>query len=190
MELFDKKYVHFMWEDELEGKEGFFDDYINDLHLHVNNGDSLRFHKCKQSNNEAYPFCFGDEDACCSFFYCDPNYEIKRAYNEGKQIQVKSPYNNNWVDIIKPDWDESREYRIKPEEPKSKRMTYRQLAEWMAKGNGQYRTERSIGANSNTYLSVYTPNENKEVDYVWEIRRWGSDEWIEPLESVYLEDCK
>ena len=29
--LFDKKYVHFMWEDELEGKKGFFADGISDL---------------------------------------------------------------------------------------------------------------------------------------------------------------
>ncbi len=36
MDLFDKKFVYFMWDDELEAREGFFADYIGDLEDYVN----------------------------------------------------------------------------------------------------------------------------------------------------------
>lgn len=31
MELFDKRFVHFMWDDSLKGKVGFFADSIDEL---------------------------------------------------------------------------------------------------------------------------------------------------------------
>lgn len=36
MELFNEKFVHFLWSDELEGKEGFFADKIKLLIERVN----------------------------------------------------------------------------------------------------------------------------------------------------------
>ena len=35
MKLFNKQFVHFMWEDELEGKRGFGTDDIDDLQRFV-----------------------------------------------------------------------------------------------------------------------------------------------------------
>ena len=40
MNLFDKKFVRFMWEDELESKMCFVADKINVLEAAVNIGDS------------------------------------------------------------------------------------------------------------------------------------------------------
>lgn len=204
MDLFNKKFVHFMWTDELEGKEGFFADNASDLQDWVNSNEEKWYGKCHISDNERYPFnnCTDKVVSDYQFFYYDPHLEIKRAFLEGKQIQYKLDGDPRWYDTNDSDlndiksrglswFDDTYEYRIKPEEPEQKkRMTYRQLAEWLAKGKGQYRTERSIGAHSNTYVSVYTPNENNEVNYVWEIRRWGSDEWVEPTVDVYNVDVK
>ena len=79
-------------------------------------------------------------------------------------------------------WEYSTE--SKKEEPK--RMTYRQLAEWLAKGNGQC-DFGGIIATDNTYDKIH---DDEEVDRDYKIRRWGSDIWIEPTISIYKEDCK
>ena len=72
-----------------------------------------------------------------------------------------------------------------PEE--SKYMSYRQLAEWLAKGNGQSRYKK--GSPTTGFMYDYE-HENKQLTEDFEIRSWGSDEWIEPTADVYLKDCK
>ena len=112
MELFDKKYVYFMWDDALEGKRGFTSDDIYTLQQIVNRGSIMSvLHKFE---DEAIPF--KDENGVeWRFAYYDPNYECKRAYNEGKQIQCKGKFEpeTNWVDDNKPRWIDNCVYRIK-----------------------------------------------------------------------------
>lgn len=126
--LFDKRFVHFMWDDELEGKEGFFADSISGLQSYVELNKEEMFGDVKKSSRDDSPFVLlKDSDSFCSscrFFYADPNYEFKRAYAEGKQLQLS--YDGTlWVDI-ESDWEISdfdttpAEFRIKPEEPKSR----------------------------------------------------------------------
>lgn len=114
-ELFDKKFVHFMWEDNLEGKEGFFSDSIDTLKSYVEDNYDNLIGKVSDSDRGNFPFrknCY----ETFRFFYYDPNYECKRAYAEGKQIQVKN--GGSWIDVsdeLKLTWDLSNIYRIKPE---------------------------------------------------------------------------
>ena len=82
-----------------------------------------------------------------------------------------------------------RWYLLHPyEEPPKKRMTFRQLAEWLAKGNGQYTTD--------DFGRVYVEydyskgKENNEVDRRIIIRPWDSEEWVEPTVDIYERDCK
>lgn len=97
----------------------------------------------------------------------------------------------NWIDCDYPDFDDNREYefRVKPEEQKPRRMTYRQLAEWLAKENGQY-----TPLLSKTYVSSAMDYDNtldnNELPEGYVVRRWDSDEWIEPTEDIYEQDCK
>lgn len=82
-----------------------------------------------------------------------------------------------------------RWYLLYPyEEPPKKRMTSRQLAEWLAKGNGQYTTE-SYGRVYVAY-DYYKEKENNEVDRRIIIRPWDSEEWVEPTVDIYERDCK
>ena len=82
-----------------------------------------------------------------------------------------------------------RWYLLHPyEEPPKKRMTFRQLAEWLAKGNGQYTTE-DYGRTYNAY-DYYKEKENNEVDRRIIIRPWDSEEWVEPTVDIYERDCK
>ena len=72
-------------------------------------------------------------------------------------------------------------------EPK-KRMTSRQLFEWLAKGNGEYTED--------IYMCVYDSYsytkeaENNEVTSEIKIRTWDSEEWVEPTVDIYERDCK
>lgn len=112
MELYDKKYVYFEWDKELEGKKGFFANTINELKAKVENGFELL--ECHFSNNHAgFHFSNSISNSAYQFFYYDPYYEYRRAYNEGKQIQFKD-WNDDWVDVAGEPLFKNGEYRIKP----------------------------------------------------------------------------
>lgn len=83
-ELFDKKFVHFMWEDELEGKAGFFADNIDNLKCKVNIGSVNDITNVAKKDDEEmcinFPFRMKWSGSKFRFFYYDPHYEIKKAY--------------------------------------------------------------------------------------------------------------
>lgn len=117
MELFDKRFVHFMWDDELNGKEGFIADDICELTNCVHSGN-MHLTKVKKSLSPAFPFKDTNNNDWL-FFYYDPNYEVKKAFNEGKKVQVKKIDSFvDWVDCDEPLWSEDCLYRINPEEEK------------------------------------------------------------------------
>lgn len=66
-------------------------------------------------------------------------------------------------------------------------MTNRQLAEWLAKGKGEYAIEN--GSLVATHFSYGKSTGDDTVDdYV--IRRWKDTEWSKPTRAIYEEDCK
>ena len=189
MNLFDKKFVHFMWDEELKGKKVFYEDSIDNLIYDVEN-DSIRDTVVEQDRDSIVVEDSNYEKHIWNFVYYDPYYECRRAYNEGKVIQFKSLIDDVWCDCgILEDLLDNYEYRIKPEEEsKQKRMTYRQLAEWLAKGNGEYSPNRTSGMSYITFEYRHDLPE-EEVPDSYKICRWGSDEWLEPTVDEYLKDC-
>lgn len=75
------------------------------------------------------------------------------------------------------------------EEPPKKRMTNRQLMEWIGKGNG-------ISKHKEYHALCYSTRTcrehelNDEVDEDIVICTWDSEEWVEPTYEVYLRDCR
>ncbi len=118
MEIFDKRFVHFMWDDELEGKKVFVADNMNSLIERVEKGTSI--YKVHWSRDKGMPF-ESDDLVRYRFAYYDENYEWKKAFNEGKKVQYQLVGGVDWADI---DSDEAlecriaegRTFRIKPEE--------------------------------------------------------------------------
>ena len=113
MELYDKKFVYFDWDDNLDGKQVMVSDDIYKLKRYVN-GEEVNTYEVSNSTDDKYPFRVSG--TAFRFCYYDPYYELRKAYLEGKQIQFKGNI-DNWVDIAgiplfnaSPD-----EYRIKPE---------------------------------------------------------------------------
>lgn len=120
MELFDKKFVHFMWDVELKGKRGFLSSGIDTL-IKMVNEDSDRTEIQKGCERDL-PFC-KHITVECRLAYYDPNYEVKKAFNEGKEIQYQSIDELNWRDVENEEsfeqyLEEGRVFRIKPENEK------------------------------------------------------------------------
>ena len=113
-ELFDKRYVHFMWEDELAGKEVITGEGINSLIAQVNRG-CVSFDVVREFPDSEFPFYDIKSHRIYRFAYYDPNYSVKKAYAEGKQIQTRLNDSYEWKDVNTPEWIEEKEYRIKPE---------------------------------------------------------------------------
>ena len=103
---------------------------------------------------------------------------VIQAFAGGKEIQAREDLINDWHDIDTPNWFNDSEYRIKPE-PKQRRMTYHELAEWLAKGNGEVTWGSQIEYVTN--INYICDDENNEVPEDYRIRKWGSDVWVLPL---------
>ena len=118
MELFDKKYVHFVWDDSLVGKKCIYADDIDRLITRVNAGDwELTTIRTPPKDMDigfvSYPFFLEDAEEPYRFIYIDPNYECKIAYARGETIQ--SGHSDGWHDVTnEPIWDGHFIYRVKP----------------------------------------------------------------------------
>ena len=117
MELYNKEFVYFDWDDKLEGKKGFFGDSINHLKLNVKDNRTMFYGEiCHNVNTGTnFPFGFIDDSGsshCFRFCYYDPFYEFRKAYLEGKQLQFKSR-DGSWEDVWGEPLFKDDEYRIK-----------------------------------------------------------------------------
>lgn len=117
--IFDPKFVHFMWDDSLKGKEGFAADNIKILQRSVEENDTNWRYTVNGFGSENYPFGTTTTSEF-KFFYHDPNYKYKRAWSKGKKVQYMTTINvkNGWADVTD-DWawdiNHDTQYRIKPE---------------------------------------------------------------------------
>ena len=119
MPKFEDRFVHFTWDESLKDKRCFVADDISKLKSEFKDGCRETVIDC---SDEDFPF--ETEGNYFRFAYYDPRYDVKVAYEEGKQIQYKAKDTGRWCD-----WDDSLskcifvdnvEYRVKPEEPKLK----------------------------------------------------------------------
>ena len=193
MELYDKKYVYFEWDDKLEGKKVILAHTIKNIKEFVSSGDEGRFFIAQKGNG--LPFTNGICE--CEFAYYDPNYEVKKAYNEGKKLQWKYRNEEDWKD-----WDNDScptffvdtngyELRVKPDDCetdndylKDRFITNKELAMWLAQGKGQVQDRRTGRISTDYYYFEY---DDSQVDYMnIGIRKWGDDKWHEPTYNYYF----
>ena len=97
MPKFDKKYVHFMWSDELKGKVCVLEDYIGELQVRVEQHDEKYIHTVIDKYNANYPFYTQGREHF-SFCYYDPYYDMKVAFEQGKKIECKRK-GDAWGDL-------------------------------------------------------------------------------------------
>lgn len=176
MPKFDKRFVHFMWDDELEGKTVFFADYIPTLQQKVENNSIKDYTKVIQSD-EMLPFRMEDRRATWQFVYFDPNYKLKLAHEQGKRIECKRKGDawEDWDYTPSPAWLDDHEYRIMSEENP---ITNRELAQWLVEGYGQF---TYMSGNEAMYHYSYTRSEDDTpIHKDIRVRLWKDSEWHEP----------
>ena len=130
---FDAKFVHFMWDNKLDGMKAFYSNDIDQLKHYVEFNDTNRMGFVQFSFEKSNPFKIKGEDGRhFKFVYFDPYYELKRAFEKGEKIEVDFFNNGKWTVITNPTWDnEPEKYRIKKNEdqyeakPKTKLVTNR-----------------------------------------------------------------
>ena len=72
-----------------------------------------------------------------------------------------------------------------PEAPEQKPVTHRELARWVAEGNGEIKNDKSVCPNWNYWVE----NENKAISDRLLVRKWDDTEWHKPTrEYLGLED--
>lgn len=116
MELYDKKFVYFEWDKELDGKKGFVAPNIALLKSRVINNPEAMVTLSSSDENDCPFNYYNDGEITCdyAFAYYDPYYEFRKAYLEGKQLQFKSN-NGEWKDVAGEPIFTGDEYRVKSE---------------------------------------------------------------------------
>lgn len=72
-----------------------------------------------------------------------------------------------------------------PEVPESELVTYRELARWLAEGNGEVMWANNVLSNWN----YSTDEEDKALDESLSVRKWDNNAWYKPTrEYLGLED--
>lgn len=64
-----------------------------------------------------------------------------------------------------------------PEEPKKKLATYRELARWLAEGNGEMKAGSELAY---THMNYNLIRANSEADSTAKVRKWEDTEWFAP----------
>ena len=113
------------------------------------------------------------------------NHTYNAAYTESiTELDVYAIVSRNDFPVIckNSTWKHCAEI---PEVPESKLVTYRELARWLAKGNGEVMWANNVLSNWN----YSTDEENKALDESLSVRKWDDTEWHKPTrEYIGLED--
>lgn len=150
---FEDKFVRFRWRDELAGKKCFFADNIEELEASVREG---KLKPCLDKHSDNFPF--ETEDDFFTLCYYDPNYEVKLAYEEGKQIQISGDGETwvDWEDERDPDWNSLFLFRIKPVKSALKCTEEEQRLKW---------TDLDVGDVIETFEGTHRRKMVTAIDY-------------------------
>ena len=76
-----------------------------------------------------------------------------------------------------------------PDPPKPRRATNRELARWLAQGNGEFTNPKSDFYNNYASFSYEECDKDKEIYANFKVRKWSDTEWHDPtVEYLGLED--
>lgn len=209
MELFDKKFVHFMWDDELQGKKCFVSDGIDMLKEYVEHDESnMRLEVAKGHGNRPFAVDWTDDSLSdeYQFAYYDPNYDAKRAFNEGKKVQYQLVGGVDWADINSEEAlecriAEGRAFRVKPGEVKPGEKWIVFLARYqdgltLCYCDESYWETAKKSDGAKTKLFVGSKDEAKEWCYSRErftkvIKAWEDGKTIQVYETLFNKwsDC-
>lgn len=111
--------------------------------------------------------------------------DLERLCGTREPLQVVGYMNGAWVDSRGCDW--AHAYRLEDNKGVHvvMRMTYRQLAMWLSKGKGEF-----INKHNGVSIAICYDKgkESQRVEDSIKVRKWGSNEWIEPTTDLLEEN--
>lgn len=176
MPKFDKRFIHCVWDDALNGKSVFAADDVIELKAKVEESFPIRTY-VSQSDEPKLPFsCHGGN---YTFVYYDPYYDLKLALEQGQTLQIQTD-KNTWEDI-EGECDftiESQYLRVKP---LPARITCRELSMWLSSGQGECKADWDT-----TCQAQYLYREHDAdlpVPNGITVRKWHDDVWHIPTKE-------
>lgn len=125
------------------------------------------------------------------YWYSDSITWLKRKVEDNEPYSTLKNFESPYFEVADSEGLLSKYFLLYPyEEPPKQRMTNRQLAEWLAKGNGEYTDSRNQYCIPKYTTSYSEESRNKLVFQGLVIRTWDSEEWQEPTVDIYERDCK
>ena len=179
-DLYDEKYVYIDIDSckDIIGKLGFGADNIRMLKDCVKHDiETNSYYPCSYSGDVERPFHLQTGENV-RFFYYDPHYEIKRAYLDGKEIQIK--INDNWHDVsddfVFMAFLDNTKLRIKPKEESL--IMYKVLF--------NCDTKKFVTVSDNLIIHNYFSS-----DVFDECKKWILDHlWLENILSAWVDGYK
>lgn len=165
----------------------------------------------RKGGNESHPFTRENDAYAFLFakLICPKKHaEVYKAWKNGAKIAHKIPALRQWYPTDNPSWAEDEEFRIiepvhgtekNPEaeyvlawsfkeskwievlEDNTERMTNRELAMWLAKGNGEVKSPYYLPERTRCHFDYRDYAEKEIVASDILIRTWDDEEWHEPI---------
>jgi hypothetical protein len=209
MELFDKKFVYLEWDDSLEGKKVFVADTLPELRRRVDAGDDDFFCTVTKNDGDypfivregvRYALVYYDPNYECKVAYAHgKTIQFKSQYGDKEWVDCGCPaWSETYEYRVKPEDSKCNtcSYQCEPDMPcrtcgdgsnykprvivhGKRRMTNRELARWLARGNGQVKHHAS-NYTLNTLNAYNVHDDDKECPDYLLIRGWDEEEWHEP----------
>lgn len=103
----DKRYVHCMWDDELDGKEVVVADYISEI-------QQWKRTEVHWSGDEDFPFRGEETGSKYAYAYDDPLLDYKLAYERGETVEYATGARpDEWYAVTDGhDWNPACKYRV------------------------------------------------------------------------------
>lgn len=179
---FEKRFVHFMSDNELKGKKVIYADNIIDLKERVIACDSVNYEYqlgiVTAVLEAEYPF---EIDGCFyKFVYNDPYLELKIAHEQGKVIELYAESLDEWFPLKEePNWHCSpSHYRI----AEDKQVTNKEFARWVGSNLGQWRHEDEDTAYNGSFSYAWIVAYGSIPPDIL-VKKWDDTEWVKPTRA-------
>lgn len=179
---FEQEFVRFMPDNELIGKKVIYADDIIELKARVLKYISENCEDFLGTVTNVYeaglPFEVNGDD--WRFVYYDPYLELKKAYKQGKVIELHDESDGEWSPLDEePNWyfDPSH-YRIAEEFL----ITNKEFARWAGSNLGQWRYKESLTVDTGCFTYDLTIEDAAIMPDIL-ARKWGDTEWVSPTRA-------
>ena len=177
---FDKDFLFVEWNDILKDKDVLVADCIPDFKARFRL-KNVEFVRAVDSESEFFPFLVKEPRQTRRFCYYDPHLKYKLAMERNEVVYWRENGAQPWRKVMSGHkWSVFLDYMVADKEL----LTHRQLARWLARGNGEQIVLNDVDALDELISGdewIYAVKDaDKPVPDTVRVRRWEDDDWFKP----------